>query len=148
MLKDCFGSLPLKSASGPDGRLMLWDEVRRKYVPATPEEFVRQQVVAYLNRQKGYPLSLMRSEAGIRIHGRAKRFDLIACNNKAEVLLLVECKAPGVPLNEQAFLQMSNYNTGLGAACFWLTNGELHLIIQAGDTGLNRLNDIPEYKGS
>jgi hypothetical protein len=57
----------------------------------------------------------------------------------------VECKAPGTALNEQAFLQMANYNTGLGAACFWLTNGEMHLILKPGDTGLNRLSDVPEY---
>lgn len=147
MLTDTFGSFPLKSSSDPQGRLMLWDEVRRKFVAATPEEFVRQQAVAYLNRNKAYPLSLMRSEAGIRIHGRSKRFDLIACNSQAEVLLLLECKAPGIALNEQAFLQMANYNTGLGAACFWLTNGEKHLIFKPGNTGLIRLNDVPEYAG-
>ena len=40
----------------------IFDIVRKKYILNTPEEWVRQHTVKFLNKQKGYPTSLMAIE--------------------------------------------------------------------------------------
>ena len=41
------------------GLRKIYDPARRKFVALTPEEWVRQHVIAYLHGGKGYPLSLL-----------------------------------------------------------------------------------------
>ena len=44
------------------GKLFIWDEIRKKSVKLTPEEWVRQHFVHYLVKQKNYPLALVANE--------------------------------------------------------------------------------------
>ena len=48
-----------------NGRLTLFDEIRKKHIVITPEEWVRQHFVQYLINQKGYPKSLIKLEGGL-----------------------------------------------------------------------------------
>ena len=41
-----------------DGKRMIFDPVRQKYVALTPEEWVRQHFVNYLITRKSYPKEL------------------------------------------------------------------------------------------
>ena len=45
-----------------NGKEYLFDTIRKQYVQKLPEEWVRQHIIEYLNKQKGYPLSLMSIE--------------------------------------------------------------------------------------
>ena len=50
-----------------DGKKVIFDVIRRRYVALTPEEWVRQHFVHFLIDQKGYPVSLMANEVLLNI---------------------------------------------------------------------------------
>ena len=45
--------------------LLVFDRLRNKFVPLTPEEAVRQNFVEYLISEKQYPAGLMNNEVAI-----------------------------------------------------------------------------------
>ena len=67
-----------------NGQLSLFDELRKRTIIITPEEWVRQHFVQYLIRQKNYPKSLIKLEGGHKLHGKQKRSDIIAFNSAGE----------------------------------------------------------------
>jgi len=107
-------------------RQEIFDPLRRKFVALTPEEWVRQHLIAYLIINKGYPISVIGVEKQLIINKQVKRFDLVVFSKKANPLLLVECKAPGVEITEKAFDQAARYNMLLKAEYFLITNGLEH----------------------
>lgn len=108
------------------GRQEIFDPVRRKFVALTPEEWVRQHLIAYLNRAKGYPLHAIGVEKQLLLNKQPKRFDLVVFKRNASPMLLVECKAPGVEITQKAFDQAARYNMLLLAEYFLITNGLEH----------------------
>src|SRR6201747_2561773 len=82
------------------GVLSLFDEIRKKHIIITPEEWVRQHFVQYLINQKGYTKTLIKLEGGLKLHGNAKRTDIVVFNSSGEKILLIECKAPSVNINQ------------------------------------------------
>jgi len=42
-----------------EGTTQVFDVVRKKYFVLTPEEWVRQHFIHYLNTEKNYPIGLM-----------------------------------------------------------------------------------------
>ena len=77
------------------GRTLVHDPVRRKWVALTPEEGVRQRLLADLLRL-GYPVGLLAVERGVVFGGKTWRADVVAYGRDQRPLLLAECKAPGV----------------------------------------------------
>src|SRR6201986_2999627 len=92
------------------GQLTLFDELRKKHIVITPEEWVRQHFVQYLINQKNYPKSLIKLEGGLRLHGMSRRSDIVVFNPEGEKILMVECKAPSVAINQKVFDQIARYN--------------------------------------
>jgi hypothetical protein len=45
----------------------IFDEVRKRWIMLTPEEWVRQNFLQYLMQQKNYPLSLISVEKLIKV---------------------------------------------------------------------------------
>jgi len=107
-------------------QLFLFDEIRKKEVVLTPEEWVRQHFVQYLIREKNYPRSLIRLEGGLRLHGRARRSDIVVFNNQGEKVLMVECKAPSVKITQSVFDQIARYNMVHRIGLLAVTNGLQH----------------------
>jgi hypothetical protein len=105
-------------------QLKIWGACRKKWLVFTPEEWVRQHCIHYLNAL-GYPLSLMQTEGGLKTVQRTKRSDLLIYKNKIP-FILVECKAPTVRISQQTFNQAFNYNTEIKASFIYLTNGVQH----------------------
>ncbi|HEY9195812.1 MAG TPA: type I restriction enzyme HsdR N-terminal domain-containing protein, partial [Mucilaginibacter sp.] len=101
---------PFKISDDGNGQLSLFDEIRKKSIILTPEEWVRQHFVQYLIRQKSYPRSLIRLEGGLRLNGLQKRTDIVLFNNSGERILIVECKAPSVTIDQRVFDQVARYN--------------------------------------
>ena len=92
-----------------NGKEYIFDVVRKKYIQNQPEEWVRQHIIEYLNKEKGYPISLMSIEKKNPINSMNKRCDIICSDNNGNPLLLIECKAGHVKLNTQALNQSIMY---------------------------------------
>jgi hypothetical protein len=104
----------------------IWDPLRKKYVRLTPEEWVRQHMIRYLSEHLGYSLGLMASEHTVRYAGGSKRCDIVAFDNTSKVLLIVECKAPEVTLNDNTLQQIAKYSRVFQPPLLVLTNGIKH----------------------
>ena len=130
-----------------DESIQVFDIVRKKYLILTPEEWVRQHVIHYLISQKKYPKGLMQIEKLISYNNLKTRADIVVYNNKSVPLLLVECKAPSVKINKNAFDQIAKYNYELKAKYLYVTNGLKHYCCEinylSGD--INFLNEIPKF---
>ena len=113
-----------------NGQLTIFDELRKKNLVVTPEEWVRQHFVQYLIKQKGYPKSLIKLEGGLKLHGQAKRSDIVIFNSSGNKVLLVECKAPSVPITQGTFDQAARYNIVHKVNILVVTNGLQHYYCQ------------------
>lgn len=114
------------SARQTNGKVEIFDIVRKKYVALTPEEWVRQNVVHYLHQSLEYPLELIQVEGSIIFNSMPKRCDIIVYNNAVKPLLLVECKKPEVRLQQKTFDQALIYNMVLDVPYILITNGMSH----------------------
>ena len=129
------------------GKRMILDPVRQKYVLLTPEEWVRQHFVQYLIQEKGVPPALMAIERGFTYQGMLRRADIIVHDRKAAPLLMVECKAPTVPVNQNPFDQIARYNRTIRARYLVVTNGLIHYTCALNHAAhtYQFLDDIPMY---
>ncbi|MDI9309366.1 MAG: type I restriction enzyme HsdR N-terminal domain-containing protein, partial [Limnohabitans sp.] len=60
-----------------ENKVSIFDEIRKKFVILTPEEWVRQHVVKYLIEEKKYPKSYINVEKLIKINDLSKRYDIV-----------------------------------------------------------------------
>ncbi|HXP49378.1 MAG TPA: type I restriction enzyme HsdR N-terminal domain-containing protein [Bacteroidia bacterium] len=129
-----------------DGQHKIFDPVRKKFVVLTPEEWVRQHVIAYLHKEKGYPLSLLMVEKEFTYNKLSKRADIVACDNTGAPILLVECKSHDVPIIQEVFDQVVRYNLVMQVKILLVTNGiNIYCCsLEGGD--YKALNTIPSYK--
>lgn len=130
-----------------DGRTVIFDPSRKKFVALTPEEWVRQHVIQYLHREKQVPMSLISVETEIRLYKTRKRFDLAVFDRNGHPLLAVECKSPSVPITLQVLDQIVRYNLSLKVEYLMLTNGIQHMCCQVdgGSNSLNIIEDLPDF---
>lgn len=126
----------------------VFDPLRRKHVALTPEEGVRQHFIAWLNRERNYPLSLMASEYAIEYNKMSYRCDIVAFNNALQPQLIVECKAPQVLLNQEVVEQILRYNRVLCVKNLIITNGvtTFALELNPGKGQYEFIGDIPFYE--
>lgn len=111
------------------GRMWIFDSLRRKQLVLTPEEWVRQHWINYLIHHLGYPGGLFSLEKSLKYNHLTKRTDLIVLDRDTRPYLLVECKAPHVPVNEKTLSQAMTYNATLGCPHLILSNGVTHLFM-------------------
>ncbi len=98
---------------------------RRKYVTATPEEYVRQTFLHALVEQFGYPQSLIGVEVPIAVGaGVDKRCDAVVYSRSLQPLMLIEFKAPEVAITQTTLDQAAVYNTTVHAPYLILANGK------------------------
>jgi hypothetical protein len=104
------------------GKRLIFDEVRRIWVILTPEEWVRQNFIQYLVKEKQYPASVMAVEKMIRLGEMRKRCDIVIYQH-ARPWMIVECKEMNVPLNDTVASQVFRYNITLDVRYLIVTNG-------------------------
>ena|ERR1700694_3114164 len=146
--------LPLKLPAYPfkitdqNGQLILFDMIRKKNIVITPEEWVRQHFVQYLINQKHYPKTLIRLEGGHKLNGMAKRSDIVVYNSAGEKVLLVECKAPSVPIDQKTFDQVARYNMVHKVNLLAVSNGLNHYYcrIDFENQGYRFIEELPDYR--
>jgi len=112
-----------------NGKIYIFDAIRRKFVRLTPEEWVRQHFINYLIL-RGYPKSLFQVERALKYNQRQKRSDILVLDRNAQPFLLVECKSPQIKMSKQILEQISIYNHTIQAKYLALTNGLQHLYAQ------------------
>ena len=113
-----------------DGKRMIFDFLRRKYVALTPEEWVRQHFTHFLVSQKGYPKTLLANEAQLQIGDKHLRCDTVLYNKEMQPLMIVEYKAPQIQLQQKTFDQIAAYNLLLHADFLVVSNGLQHYCCQ------------------
>ena len=109
-----------------ENKVAIFDQIRKKFIILTPEEWVRQHVVHYLLYDKNYPKSWINVEKIIKLNGLTKRYDVVVFNPDGSIYLLVECKAPEIEINQSTFDQIARYNLALKADYLMVTNGLDH----------------------
>jgi hypothetical protein len=109
-----------------DEVVKIYDEVRKKWIALTPEEWVRQHLIHYLRDHLGYPGSLMAVEKSLRYNGMTRRSDLVVFGRDSAPLLLAECKAPGIKIDGKTFDQAARYNLQYQVPYLLVTNGLEH----------------------
>jgi hypothetical protein len=137
---------PFKIAE-QNGQLTLFDIIRKKNIVITPEEWVRQHFVQYLIRQKHYPKTLIKLEGGHKLNGMPKRSDIVVYNSAGEKILLVECKAPSVAIDQKAFDQVARYNMVHKVKLLAVSNGLQHYYcrIDFGKETYQFIADLPDF---
>jgi len=130
-----------------ENKLLIFDDIRKKFVVLQPEEWVRQHCVAYLIQNKNYPQSLINVEKELKINNLKKRYDIVVFNPNGSIHLMVECKAPTININQETFNQIALYNLKLNATYLMVTNGINHYYCQMDfeNERYNFLKDIPNY---
>ena len=113
-----------------ENKLAIFDEIRKKFILLTPEEWVRQHVVQYLLQEKNYPKSYINVEKLIKINSLNKRYDIVVYQPNGELFLLIECKAPEIKISQDTFDQIARYNLVLNAKYLMVTNGLNHYFCQ------------------
>jgi len=130
-----------------ENKVAIFDEIRKKFIILTPEEWVRQHVVRFLLEEKKYPKSYINVEKIIKINGLTKRYDVVVFHPDGTIFLLVECKAPAITISQHTFDQIARYNMTLNAGHLMVTNGLNHYFCQM-DYEQEKyffLHDLPEY---
>jgi type I site-specific restriction-modification system R (restriction) subunit len=132
-----------------ENKISIFDVIRKKFLILQPEEWVRQHCVHYLIETKGYPKSLINVEKELKINDLSKRYDIVVFNTNGSILIIIECKAPNINVNQATFDQIAQYNLTLNASYLMVTNGLNHYYCQMDfeNKRYHFLRDLPDYGG-
>ncbi|HYO22990.1 MAG TPA: type I restriction enzyme HsdR N-terminal domain-containing protein [Flavisolibacter sp.] len=122
----------------------IFDSIRKTWLLLTEEEWVRQNFIAYLVKKMNYPSSSIALEKEIQLNGLKKRFDILVYDSKHKPWMIVECKAPAVPLNEDVLQQALRYNISVPARFLVITNGNVTMGWEKEGNELKLLGGMPE----
>ncbi len=113
-----------------ENKIAVFDELRKKFLVLTPEEWVRQHCIRFLTEDKKYPKSHINAEKQLKIGKLLKRYDVVVYNSDGSIFLVVECKAPHIKITQETFDQIARYNLILNAEYLMVTNGLQHYYCQ------------------
>lgn len=130
-----------------DAGLVIFDDLRKKFVALTPEEWVRQHFVKYLISERLFPAALMGNEVSLTQNGIKRRCDTVVAARDGSPLVIVEYKAPSITITQATFDQIVRYNMVLHARYLIVSNGLTHYCcrIDYENNSYQFLPDIPAY---
>lgn len=130
-----------------DARHFIFDEIRKKHLVLTPEEWVRQHFIQYLILEKKFPRSLIQIEGGLNLNKLQKRTDVVIFNTHGERIMVIECKAPEVKITQSVFDQAARYNSVHKTRWLVVTNGLKHCYatINHQEGQFAFVPELPEY---
>lgn len=133
---------------GTKAQPQIFDILRKKYIALTPEEWVRQHFVHFLVEHKGYPAALMANEIQLKVGEKTLRADSILYSRNLKPRMIIEYKAPHIPITQKVFDQISIYNMLLHVDYLVVSNGLQHYICKMdyNDKKYLFLEDIPDYE--
>jgi type I site-specific restriction endonuclease len=126
----------------------IFDFIRKKYLILTPEEWVRQNFIKFLVIEKNYPKNLIVIEKGLTLNGLQKRADIIIYSKNGKPLVMVECKAPSIKVDQKVFDQIGRYNITFKLPYLIVTNGLEHYCCSVDfvQKSFSFLKEIPNYE--
>ncbi len=127
------------------GKEFIFDEIRKRWIVLTPEEWVRQNFLQYLIQVKKYPASLIAIEKEIKLGDLKKRFDIVVYDNNTKPWLIVECKEMNVPLDKKVLDQALRYNITLQVPYLVITNGNFCMAMSLKDKVMTSLESLPPH---
>lgn len=128
-----------------EGRTMVFDPLRRRFVALTPEEEVRQKVLYLLVERFHVPAGLLAVEYSVKVNGLDKRCDAVVFGKEGQPLMIVECKAPSVKITDKVLDQAVRYHSALQPKYLLLFNGETCFCFKVEVGDLHALDHLPDY---
>ena len=130
-----------------EGKIWIFDVIRKKFVVLTPEEWVRQHLIQYFIDHLKYPRTLIRVERGLHYNQRQKRSDFVVFDREGKPWMIVECKSPEIKLDQKTVDQAAMYNVDVKAKYVAISNGLKHFCYEAGEkvAEITLLKDFPQY---
>ena len=113
-----------------ENRTECFDIIRRKWVPMTPEETVRQFLIHFMIEEKKVPAIRISVEREITVNGLKRRYDLVVYAPSGTPQAVIECKAPHVQLTQAVVEQVGRYNKTLRAPFIGVSNGKQSLFFK------------------
>lgn len=93
-----------------DGK--VFDPIRGKFVPLTPEEDVRQRMIRYMIQEMKVSsdrIVVERMLSGFGVRGSRKRIDIGVLGKDGRLEAVIECKAYSIRFSEAPFQQAIDY---------------------------------------
>ena len=148
-----FSKQPLPPVFKRQGKECYLDPIRDKLIYITPEETVRQRVLAYLINELHVPKDMILVEEHLSHYNidSKRRVDIVinAPLNETELVALavIECKAPDIGLGEDVEKQLDDYIQLLGCDYAVMTNGYDSFCYHYSDEDENyrRIASLPTY---
>jgi len=130
-----------------NGKNVIFDDIRKRYVALTPEEWVRQHFVHFLIDHKNFPASLMANEVSVKLNGMSRRCDTVLYSRDLSARLILEYKAPDIVITQSVFDQITRYNMVLRVDYLIVSNGLQHYCCKMDyeNHSYAFLQDIPDY---
>ena len=131
-----------------EGKVWIFDGIRKKYILLTPEEWVRQHLINYFIYHLKYPKSLISVERGLQYNQLLKRSDITVFDREGNPWMIIECKSPEISLDQKSILQVAVYNSNVGARFVSVSNGLKHICYEAKPDvkDVVLLNEFPVYQ--
>ena len=135
-----------------NGKECYLDPIRKKLIYITPEETVRQRVVAYLLNVLKVPADMLIVESHLAHYklDSKRRADIVIHAINAEGMLypiaIVECKAPDIKIDRSVIDQATRYNMVVGARYIILTNGLKHYCFELSPEGYRQMQHFHKFE--
>ena len=127
----------------------IFDPIRKKYVQATPEEYIRQKTISFLVDYMKVPserIIVERSLSTLGVEGNRRRIDIGILDPEDKLNAVVECKYSLGGHNEPAFIQAQEYLMDLHARYFFVTDGMTFKGYRYKYMCFEQLEKIPKYE--
>ncbi len=125
------------------GKELIFDEVRKRWILLTPEEWVRQNFLQYLIVIKKYPAAFIAVEKAIDLGDVKKRFDIVLYDNNHQPWMIIECKEMSVALDRKVLDQVLRYNIPLQVPYLVITNGSYCYAFEIADGKMKAIDNLP-----
>ena len=131
-----------------NGKNVIFDVIRKRYVALTPEEWVRQHFIHFMIEHKGYPLTLLANEVKLNVGDKKLRADSVLYSTELKPRMIIEYKAPSINITQKVFDQITVYNMLLHVDYLIVTNGLQHYCCKMDYASKKYLflTEIPDYK--
>ena len=141
-----FPKVEFRFQKNAKGNLQIFDIIRKKFLDVTPEEWVRQHIVHYLINDKQVPTSMISLEKQLILNNTKRRTDIVVFNSNLKPILIIECKAPEIEINQLTVNQALRYNLELKVPFVFLSNGLQHVFLKISSNSPEILKEVPGYE--
>ena len=124
----------------------IFDTIRKQWLVLNDEEWVRQNFIQYMVQTLQYPHSFIAVEKEIMLGEMKKRFDILVYDKHHRPWMMIECKAPVVPLTDAALQQVLRYNISVPVSFLVITNGHFTYGWQKVGIDLRLLTQMPLWE--